>query len=98
MERLTTINVSISNGNIKCPIGKSIFALNLPLKLFCATISNADIESLKSLYTFFTKCLYHMLVKFEQIHNVPIVTQNFELFDKKIRFFKIIFDKALMPF
>ena len=30
------------HGNIKCPIGKSIFALNLPLKLFCATNANAD--------------------------------------------------------
>ena len=31
-------NVSISNGNIKFPIGKSIFVVNLPLKLFRATI------------------------------------------------------------
>ena len=37
-------NVSISNGNIKCLIGKSIFAVKLLLKLFRATIANADIE------------------------------------------------------
>ena len=85
MERLWISNISISNGNIKYPIGKSIFAVNLPFKLFRATISNADIESLKSLHTFHTKCLYHMLVKFEQIRIVP-TTQNFELFDKKSGF------------
>ena len=52
MERLYTSNVSISNGNIKCPIGKSIFTVNLPLKLFRGTVANADIGSLKSLHTF----------------------------------------------
>ena len=82
MERLKTFNVSISNSNIKCPIGKSIFAVNLPLKLFRATIANVDIESLKSLHTFLTKCLYHKLVKFEQIRIVQ-TTRNSELFDKK---------------
>ena len=55
MERLKTSNVSISNGNIKYPIGKSIFAVNLPLKLFPATVANADIGSLKSLHTLFDK-------------------------------------------
>ena len=29
-----------SNGNIKCPIGKSVFAVNLPLKLFRAICVN----------------------------------------------------------
>ena len=52
MERLQTSNVSISNGNIKCVIEKSVFAANLPLKLFRATVANADIGSLKSLHTF----------------------------------------------
>ena len=74
MERLQICNVSISNGNIKCPIGKSF-----------------------SLHTFLTKCLYHMLVKFEQIRIVR-TTQNFEFFDKKNRLFKIIFDKMLTHF
>ena len=40
-------DVSISNGNIKCPIGKSIFAVTLPLKLFRAKVANADKGSLK---------------------------------------------------
>ena len=37
----------ISNGNIKHPIGirgKSIFAVHLPLKIFPATVANADIK------------------------------------------------------
>ena len=51
MQRLKTSNVSINNGNIKYPIGKSVFAVNLPLKLFSATVANADIGSLKSLHT-----------------------------------------------
>ena len=62
-----------------------IFAVNLPLKLFRATVANADIESLKSLHTFLTKCLYHMLVKFEQIRIVR-TTRNYELFNKKSGF------------
>ena len=82
MERLLTSNVSISNGNIKCPIGKSIFAVNLTLKLFRATVSNADTGSLKSLHTLFDMYMNHMLVKFEQNRMVQNI-QNFELFDKK---------------
>ena len=88
---------------IKCPIGKSIFAVNLPLKLFRATVDNADIGSLKSLHTYLTKCLYRMLVKFEQ-NCVVQTTRHFELFEKKKKkkkkpcFFTTIFDKALMPF
>ena len=42
----------ISNGNMKCPIEKSVFAVNLPLKFFPATVTNADIGSVKSLYIF----------------------------------------------
>ena len=71
-----------SNGNIKYPIGKSIVAVNLPLKLFPATATKADIESLKSLHTFLKTWLYHMLVEFEQNRLVQ-TTQNFEFFDKK---------------
>ena len=96
MERLQTSNVSISNGNIKCPIGKSIFVVNLPLKLFRATVANADIRSLKSPHTFRKTCLYHMLVKFEQ-NRIAQTTRNFELFDKK-RVFYNHFDKELTPF
>ena len=54
--RLKTLDISVSNGklvtrygNIKCPIGgktnKDNFAVNLPLKLFRATITNADTAS-----------------------------------------------------
>ena len=66
----------------QCPIWKSIFAVNLPLKLFRATVDNADIGNLKSLHTFLKNCLYHMLVKFEQNRMVQ-TTRKFELFDEK---------------
>ena len=66
MEGLNTYSVKISNGNIKCPTGKSMFAVKLPFKLFRATFANADIGSLNSLHTFRNQCLYHVLVKFEQ--------------------------------
>ena len=85
MERLYTSNVIISNSNIKSPIGKPIFAVNLPLKLFRATVSNADIRSLKSLYASLKKCLNHMLAKFEQNRMLQI-TRNFGLFDNKLGF------------
>ena len=75
------------NGNIKCPIEKTMFAVNLPLKLFPATVANADIESPKSLQKFLKKCLYCMLVKFVQNRMVQS-TRNFELFDKKTGFLK----------
>ena len=87
MERHYASKVSISNGNIKCPIGKSIFAVKLPLKLFCPTVANANIGSLKSLHTLFDKYLEHTLVKFEQNRMVRNI-QNFELHDKKPGFFK----------
>ena len=51
---------------IKYLIGKSIFAVNLTLKLFPATIANADFGSLKFLHMLFDQYLGHMLVKFEQ--------------------------------
>ena len=83
---------------MKYVIRKSIFAVNLLLKLFPTTIANADIESLKSLHTFLKTCLFHMLVKFEQNCMVQ-TTQNFELFDKKKPgLLKPFFDKSLMPF
>ena len=52
IERLKTSNVTISNGNIKCPIEKSTLAVILPLKRFRATVANADIIIIKSLHTF----------------------------------------------
>ena len=88
MERLQTSNVSISNGNtcIKYPSGKSIFAVNLTLKLFPATVSIADIGILMSLHTLFDKYLGHMLVKFKQ-NCIVQTTRNLELFDKNPFFF-----------
>ena len=59
--------LSASNGNIKCLTGKSIFVVNLPLKLFCATVMNAVTGS--SLHTLFGTYLEHMLTKFEIIQN-----------------------------
>ena len=83
MERLKTYNVSNSNGTIKYPIRKSIFAVNLLLKLFSATIANADIGSLLvSPYITLKKYLWHMQVKFQQ-NRMVLTTQNSELFDKK---------------
>ena len=70
----------------KIPDRKINFRSKFTVKLFPATIANADIESLKSLRTFLKKCLYYMPVKFEQNRMVQ-TTQSFELFEKK-RFFK----------
>ena len=71
---------SISDCNIKYPIGKSFFSVNL--KLFSATVANADIGSLKSFHTLFDKYLDHMLMKSEQ-NCMGQTTRNFKLFDKK---------------
>ena len=66
MERLSTSKVGVSNGIIKCPIGKSFFTVNLPSKFFRATVENADSGSFKFLHTLFGTYLDHMLAKFEQ--------------------------------
>ena len=50
-ESFLTSNVRVTNGYIKCPIGKSIFAVNLTLKFFRATVANFSSGSLKSLHT-----------------------------------------------
>ena len=99
MERLQTSNVSVSNGKIRCPIEKSISAVNLPLKIFRgATIVNADTGSLKSLHTLFDAYLYHKLgwnlnqIVFSEMYNL-----SFEFFWQKTEFFETIFDKAPMP-
>ena len=81
-------NVSVSNGNIKCPVGKSICAVNLPLKLFCATIADTDAGCLMSPHILFDTCLDHLLAKFESNCMIPNI-QNVELFDKKIEFSKL---------
>ena len=61
----STAQVGVSNGNIKCPTRKAIFAENAPLKFFRATVANDDTESLKSLHTLFDIYLDNMLPKFE---------------------------------
>ena len=66
MERRLIFNVIITNGSIKKPDRKLIFGVNLPLKHFPATATNAVIRSPKSLHAFLKECLYHMLVKFEK--------------------------------
>ena len=50
-------------------------------RAFYVAIPDSDIESLKSLRTFFNKYLNHILVKFEQTRMVGNI-QNFELFGK----------------
>ena len=75
------------------PDRKIIFAVNLPLKLFPATVANADIGSLKSLHTFLKKCLYNMQVNFEENHMVQ-TKRNFELFEKKQGFYKPLFQRS----
>ena len=62
-------------------MGKDIFAVNMPLKLFRATVANADMESLKFLHTLFGTYLDNMLPKFEP-HRMIQNVQNFELFTK----------------
>ena len=59
-----TFNVSVIKGNLKCPIGKSIFAVNLPLKLFRDTVANLDTGSFKYIYTLSYTYLDHMLAKY----------------------------------
>ena len=63
------------------PDQNPIFAVILQFDIFPATIANADIASLKALHTL-KKCLYHLLVKFEQNCMVQ-TTRNLELFDKR---------------
>ena len=97
MERRQTFNVSVSNGNIKCPIEKSIFTINLPLEHFHATVANADTGSAKSHHTLLNTYLDHVLAKFEPSRMVRIA-QNFELFDTEPSLLTTILDRVLTPF
>ena len=85
MERLLSSNVSVINGNIKYQVGKLIFAVNLPLQIFRATLSNADTGSLNSLHTLFDKYLDNMLAGFEP-NRMVLNVQNFKLYNKKSSF------------
>ena len=85
VQRFLTSCVSIRISYIKCLIENHFFRVNLPLKLFRATVANTDIGSLKSLHTLFDRYLNLMMVKFEQNCMVPNI-QNFKLFwEKKIQ-------------
>ena len=94
MKRLLTFNVSVSNANLKYSIGKSIFVVNLPLKIFRATVANDNTESLKSFNTLFDTYLDYMLAEFESnsivgnVQNVGFWTK------KKNEFFKNILTKC----
>ena len=71
---------------IKCPIGKSNFAVNLPINLFHATVANADIGSLKSLHTFLTQVFVPYASEIWTKSYGPNYTK-FWVFDKKLGFF-----------
>ena len=91
MERLSTSNVIVSSGIIKCPIGIFFFffTVNLPLKLFRAIVANAVTGSRKFLHTLFDTYFYHMLAIFEPNRMVQNV-HNFELYDIKTEFLKLL--------
>ena len=91
-----TSNVSVSKGSIKCPIGKSIFTVNLPIKLFHATVANADTENLKSLHTLFDAYLDNIPAKFEPNRMIRNV-QNFQFFWTKTWVFKTHFRQTFNP-
>ena len=73
--------------------GKFAAKIDFPNWAFYVTIADADIGSIKSLYTLFEKYLNHMLVKFEKKNCMVQTIQNFQLFDKK---WLTIFDKKIV--
>ena len=68
--------------------------VNLPLKHLRTTAANANTGSLKSLHTLLDMHLGHIIEPNCMFQKV----QNLELFDKKNKFLKNIFRKALTPF
>ena len=76
------------------PIGTSIYAVNLTLKLVCATAADADIghvESLKSLHIC-TTCQRNLnKIVWSELHEILS-------FSTKNGLIKTIFDKVLAPF
>ena len=97
MERLLTSNVRVSTGNIKWPIGKSFFVVNLPLELFRATAANSDTGSLK-VSPYFIWYIFgpHADESWTNSYG-PKWTKIWAL-GQKLEFLKNIFDKALTPF
>ena len=67
------------------------------LKLFRATVANANTDSLKSLHTFFDMYLDYMLSKVEPNLTVQNV-QNVSFWTKIRVLLKFNFDKSLTPF
>ena len=69
----------------------------MPLKLFRATVANANTESLQSLHTIFDTFLDYMLANYEANRIVQNV-QNLSFWTKKPSSFKTFSDKVLTPF
>ena len=78
---------------LNVPSENHFFEVNLPFKLFRATVANADIVTLKTL---FDKYVDHVLVKFEQNRMIQ-TTRSFEFLIKN-RVFITNFDKELTLF
>ena len=76
---------------------KLIFAVNLPSKLFRATVAIANTESLEYLHALYDTYLDHMQAKLEP-NCIARNVQNFEVFDKKSSLLKPFSTKALTPF
>ena len=72
----------------KMPDQKSIFAVNLPLKLFCATLLMLTLEVWSLSIHSFKKWLYHML--WCNLNKIvwSKLQRNFQLFDKNQAFYK----------
>ena len=79
------------------PDRKIIFAVNLPLKRFRATVTNTDLGSLKSLHTFVKKMFVPYASEIWTKSYGPNYTK-FWAFLIKNRVFITIFDKELTPF
>ena len=60
----------------------SSFVVNLLLKLFRATVANADTGSLKSLHTLFDTHLDHVLAKFDEANRMVQNVQIFKFYQK----------------
>ena len=78
-------NVSITNGNINYPIGKSIFAVNLPSKVFRATVTNVDIGSLSfsihSLQNVCSTCKWNLnKIVWSKLHEILSFLRKTEFF------------------
>ena len=83
--------------NVNYPSGKSIFAVNLPLKLFPATVANADIGSLSIHYliSIWTTCWWNLnIIVWSKLHEFltfwwkksflkPVLTKRWRHFGRR---------------